>query len=137
MIKAFTYLELILVIVLTSIIVSAGYYAISILGKQNASLNSKQAKLHDLSLFDLQLKKAFSDADEMYISDAQIVLSSPNGDEVKLRVQEGFISYSGSYQDSLFCNVLNPVEFKMGDKGQVAFEIEYMNQVFELNYFLE
>jgi len=137
MIKAFTYLELILVIVLTSIIVSAGYYAISILGKQNASLNSKQAKLHDLSLFDLQLKKAFSEADEVYISDAQIVLSSPNGDEVKLGVQEDFISYSGSYQDSLFCNVLNPVEFKMGDKGQVAFEIEYMNQVFELNYFLE
>lgn len=134
MIKAFTYLELIIVIVLTSIIVSAGYYAITILGKQNNIVQEKYSEVQKLSLFDLKLKRAFSQALEIEVKGNELILSSQKGIKQKLEIDEDFIVVSDSQSDTLFCQVS---EFIQKEEGGIALSIEYMNQSFELNYGLE
>ena len=110
--KGFTYIELLVVIVLISIIVGSGYFATNALNKQFSVVKDQKANLEKLSAIDLQLRKAMVDSEEVNFENDEIKFLYGNGSQSSLVNKGDALIFSKGVKDTLKTKVTNFEVFK-------------------------
>jgi len=110
-IKAFTYLELLFVIVLSSIVFVSGYFAVGTANRNHFHNQRKQTALQELSFFDLHLRKIFHRSVEERTLDESLVFKDAAGRKQQLIIEDDFMILNSLQSDTLFCHI-NEFGFK-------------------------
>ncbi|MEM7161710.1 MAG: type II secretion system protein [Bacteroidota bacterium] len=132
-IRAFTYLELLFVIVLSSLVFASGFYAVRIFSAQGYWTQQKKDKLHDLSYFDLVLRKAFFTAHDSELKDNVIHFVDAEKSHTFLQIEEQRLVFSGAHSDTLYCLVKDFSWRDVQDKISLQIAIEMDGQDFPIH----
>jgi len=90
-IKAFTIIELLVTMLVSSIVVSAGIYVFSTFNKAMIISNSKNLMDTEILQFQQVLKKDFIDADEIYFQYESIIINYHNDEKNYYDISDDYI----------------------------------------------
>lgn len=139
--RAFTLLELLFVMILTTIILGMGYFAFSTAVKQMYVYKENSKKIAEKFLFTTFLQRDFMEAASVFKSSDTLVFSNAMNERLQYFFSDEYIVRStNSVEDTFFYKTQNknekfldmPVDVSNGLVDEIYFEIINNNEQFEI-----
>ena len=139
--KAFTLLELLFVMILTTIIIGIGYFAFAIAVKQLYSYKENSKKIAGAFQLTMLLNKDFAEAKSVMKANDTLVFTSPLNNRLQYSFSEEYIIRNiNSATDTFFYGTQNrnekfldkPADTNNGLVDEIYFEIKTGKEQFEI-----
>ena len=124
-IKAFSLVEIIIVMLLSAITIGFAYYIFQKVNKYMYTFNGMTQRNDDLTEWFNYIKLQTLKADELYFQQNHIVFRQADNQEIELMLfKEGLSRKAQNYQDTLIVN--SPVIHTKEENGYISFFIQFI-----------